>query len=264
VLDFGLAKALEPATPGSPGVALTNSPTITQRGAVTSAGVLLGTAAYMAPEQARGRNVDKRADMWAFGVIVFEMVAGKPLFAADTVTDTLAAVVSRTPDWSEVPPRLHPLLRAALDPDPKRRLRDMGDAFRLLDVVTPPRGSRASRRTVTGVAIGSVMLAAIVLAIVGWMRPVATPAPILRLQLTLPAGAQPELGMALSPDGQRLAFVPVYRADMVAGGQPVRVKSGGQIGADWNQDGTLVFGTNPGRSGGGNIYRMPISGSEPG
>src|SRR5262249_58640102 len=107
VLDFGLAKAFDPTA--SSGAGATMSPTLSIH--ATQAGLILGTTAYMAPEQARGKPVDKRADIWAFGVIVFEMLTGKPVFAADSVADTIAAIVSRTPDWSQLPQQLQPLVQ---------------------------------------------------------------------------------------------------------------------------------------------------------
>ena len=127
VLDFGLAKALSNETPAADP---TSSPTLTMR--ATMAGMIMGTAAYMAPEQARGHNVDKRADIWAFGVVVYELLTGKPLFDAPTVTDTLAAVLTKEPGLTPVPERLRPLLRRCLERDPRQRLRDIGDARALL------------------------------------------------------------------------------------------------------------------------------------
>jgi eukaryotic-like serine/threonine-protein kinase len=126
VLDFGLAKSLlPPAADEDPA----HSPTVT---VATLAGVILGTAAYMSPEQARGRAADKRADLWAFGCIVYELITGRPVFARDTVTDTIAAVVTAEPDWTRLPAStpavLRRLLRRCLEKDPKRRLRDIADA----------------------------------------------------------------------------------------------------------------------------------------
>jgi len=129
VLDFGLAKAL-----GGDGDAhhsdVSRSPTLTREG--TEAGVILGSAAYMSPEQARGKRVDRRADIWAFGVVLFEMLTGRRLFQGETVTDTLAAVLKTDPDWSllpaETPGRVRELLRRCLERDPRQRLRDIGDA----------------------------------------------------------------------------------------------------------------------------------------
>src|SRR5262249_32000452 len=129
VLDFGLAKALDATTTSSPGGDAAMSPTITSLGTV--AGVILGTAAYMSPEQARGKPVDRRADVWAFGCIVFEMLSGARPFEGETISDTLAAVLAKDPDWGKLdastPPRVRELLRRCLEKDVKKRLRDMHD-----------------------------------------------------------------------------------------------------------------------------------------
>src|SRR5499427_1446863 len=128
VLDFGLAKALasEAGATGRPEA----SPTLTMR--ATAAGVILGTAAYMSPEQARGQEADKRVDIWSFGVLVYEMLTGRKLFDAQTVSDSLAAVLRADLDWSALPAALpanvRTMLRRCLERDPKRRLRDIGDA----------------------------------------------------------------------------------------------------------------------------------------
>ena len=126
VLDFGLAKALEANPVGDP----SQSPTLTA--AATQMGVIMGTAAYMSPEQARGKTVDKRADIWAFGAVLFEMLTGRPLFEAGDISETLASVVLKEPDLSavgpDVPVALQSLLRRCLVKDPKRRLRDVGEA----------------------------------------------------------------------------------------------------------------------------------------
>ena len=316
VLDFGLAKAMDSGA-GRAGTAdqarLSMSPTLMSP-AMTQAGMILGTAAYMAPEQARGKVVDKRADIWAFGVIVFEMLTGKTLYAADTVADTIAAILSKTPDWSLLPLELRPLVQASLEPDPRRRLRDIGDAFRLIDGTRPQAEVRPRRGVGALIGMGVVTFLAAALAIVGWWRPTPSPAaPEMRLQLTLPAGAQPDFGVSLSPDGRRIGFTvtkengsrtawireldqaearpvagaedldttPVFwspdsrwlgfssrgttlKADVVAGGSPVRIlNSSGQIGADWNQDGIIVFGTNPGRGAAGSVFRVAAAGGDP-
>jgi eukaryotic-like serine/threonine-protein kinase len=133
VLDFGLAKAMEPV---SVGANVSQSPTITTP-AMTQAGMILGTAAYMSPEQARGKAVDKRADIWAFGCVLYEMLTGARAFQGEDVTDTIVAVVSKEPDWAllpaATPDRLRQLLRRSLIKDPKQRLRDIGDARIELD-----------------------------------------------------------------------------------------------------------------------------------
>jgi serine/threonine-protein kinase len=127
VLDFGLAKAVEEERTGNP----ETSPTLTMR--ETQLGVILGTAAYMAPEQARGKTVDKRADIWAFGVVLWEMLTGKRLFEGETVSDTLAQVLTKEPDWNAIPVSLRPVLKRCIERDAKRRLRDAGDVRLLLD-----------------------------------------------------------------------------------------------------------------------------------
>jgi Tol biopolymer transport system component len=128
VLDFGLAKALDSGSGSSAEVL--NTPTITS--ASTQMGVILGTAAYMPPEQAKGKPVDRRADIWAFGCVLYEMLTGRPAFDGDTVTDVVAAIITRDPDWSALPPsvpeRVRNLLGRCLEKDPRRRLRDIGDA----------------------------------------------------------------------------------------------------------------------------------------
>ena len=130
VLDFGLAKAMEPA--GRPCADTSSqSPTITTP-AMTHAGMILGTAAYMSPEQARGKPVDRRADIWAFGVVLFEMLTGRRAFEGDDIAITLAAVMMKEPDWSALPAptpvALRRLLTRCLKKDPKARMRDIGDA----------------------------------------------------------------------------------------------------------------------------------------
>jgi len=127
VLDFGLAKALREETPDSD---LHESPTLTREG--TRAGVVMGTASYMSPEQARGKKVDKRTDVWAFGCSLYEALTGEKPFNGETVTDIIAAVVKNEPDWSRLPPSTPPsvrrLLLRCLQKDPNRRLRDIADA----------------------------------------------------------------------------------------------------------------------------------------
>lgn len=137
VLDFGLAKALDAdAASGNPA----NSPTLTLE--ATRAGVILGTAGYMSPEQARGKPVDKRADIWAFGVVLFEMLTGKTMFEGETVSDALAAVLRADVDWSQLPagtpPKVRRLLQRCLERDVKRRLRDIGDAWIEIDAPDEP------------------------------------------------------------------------------------------------------------------------------
>src|SRR5262249_1651068 len=127
VLDFGLPKAFDPTT--SSGAGATMSPTLSVH--ATQAGLILGTAAYMAPEQARGRVVDRRADIWAFGCVLYEMFTGRRAFEGDDISHVLARVIERDPDWTALPSTLSPALgtfvRRCLVKDPRQRLRDMGD-----------------------------------------------------------------------------------------------------------------------------------------
>ena len=128
VLDFGLAKAMEPV--GS-AAKMSQSPTITTPAMMTGVGVILGTAAYMSPEQARGKTVDKRTDIWSFGCVLYQMLTGRSAFAGETVSDTIVAILEREPDWNELPdatlPAVRRLLQRCLEKDPKRRLHDVAD-----------------------------------------------------------------------------------------------------------------------------------------
>src|SRR5580700_6712481 len=129
VLDFGLAAV--PSASGASTGDPAHSPTLTI--AATQAGMIMGTAAYMSPEQASGRQVDKRADIWSFGVVFFEMLSGKRLFDGETISHTLAAVLTKEPDLQQVPPKVRRLLRRCLEKDPAKRLRDIGDVALLLE-----------------------------------------------------------------------------------------------------------------------------------
>jgi Tol biopolymer transport system component len=208
VLDFGLAKIVDSAA-GLPNPI--NSPTITSP-AFTHAGIILGTAAYMAPEQARGRPVDKRADIWAFGCVLFEMLTGKPAFPGDTITDVIAAVVKNDPDFKLLPAgtaaNVRRVLTRCLRKDPNTRLRDIGDAR--LDLVegdgVEPTATAVARRSLLPL-IAMALLAATAIAAAGWLwlRSPAPPAP-LRWSAVLVGGPPTVMQPALSPDGQLLAF----------------------------------------------------------
>jgi serine/threonine-protein kinase len=146
VLDFGLAKAPQPSGLSASGASV--SPTITSPAMMTAVGVLLGTAAYMSPEQVRGTAVDKRSDIWSFGVVLFEMLTGRRAFPGDAIADVLAAVLTREPDWTLLPAGLSPdvstLLRLCLHKDRAQRLRDIGDAWLGLNGAFDRAGSRAA------------------------------------------------------------------------------------------------------------------------
>ncbi len=212
VLDFGLAKATEPA--GVMSSSQSMSPTITTP-AMTQMGMILGTAAYMSPEQARGKAVDKRADIWAFGCILFEMLTGKRAFRGEITSDVLAAVIHEEPEWgllpSVIPPGVRAVLRRTLQKDPVERLRDIADArFRLQESVAEDvsgvESVRRFRRAQRLAWLSGLLLATMV-ALGTWTiwRPRA-PALDVRLEVTTPPTTSPQ-SLAISPDGRTLVFV---------------------------------------------------------
>ena len=214
VLDFGLAKAIDPQTSGLHHVSATVTSPATQMG------VILGTAAYMAPEQATGKPVDKRADIWAFGVVLYEMLTGTRPFAGESVSETLAAVLKSDPDWSALDaPGLQPVrtvVTACLEKDPRRRLRDIGDVRLLLtsrpDVAMVDRRAAAARRIHVAWAAVSVGAVALGLGIARLLQPVPSEMPLRRFELKLPAavgGAATDA--AISPDGSRVAYTSAGR-----------------------------------------------------
>src|SRR5450631_2730939 len=146
LLDFGLAKAFSNRgdVRSSAGSSPENSPTLTI--GATEVGVILGTAAYMPPEQAKGKAVDKRADIWSFGVVFYELLTGERLFNGEDVSDTLAQVLTKEPDLAKVPPKARKLLSRCLEKDPKKRLRDIGEAAHLLDDSTGATPASVSSR----------------------------------------------------------------------------------------------------------------------
>jgi serine/threonine-protein kinase len=221
VLDFGLAKASD--STGSSSLNVTAMPTITTPAMMTGVGVVLGTAAYMAPEQARGRAVDARADIWAFGALLFEMLTGSRAFPGDDVTETIANIVKSEPDWNALPANcsvaLRALLRRCLNKDPDRRLRHIADArFNLEDAETlalpAPRPSAPTRSVPWAVAAASLAVAA-AFAWIGWSRRpgIEKSAATVRLEMNLPAGVElfnaTSRTVAVSPDGTRIAFIGV-------------------------------------------------------
>ncbi len=215
VLDFGLAKVFAEET-GEVFSELSLSPTMSRQ--ATAVGVILGTAAYMSPEQAKGKAVDKRADIWAFGCVLFEMLTGRRTFAGETVSEIFAEILKGEPDWSRLPGDcpdvVRNLLQRCLTKDPKHRLRDIGDAWVALSEASPPprvsaavpktEGKRYSAPLLLASVLASSVLAALVTA---YLRPVPpAPAPTRRFTIRLderPGGG----GMALSPDGARMAYV---------------------------------------------------------
>ena len=216
VLDFGLAKAL-----GSPD--LSQAPTVSAAG--TETGVILGTAPYMAPEQARGRAVDKRTDIWAFGCVLYEVLTGQRAFAGATVSDTIAAVLEREPDWQALPQatpaQIRNLLRRCFQKDARRRLRDMGDArIEIEEALSEPPKALAPAETVIGPeppapwrrAIPWMLggLLAIMAAVTVWSLWRASPPvqrPVSRLTINLPQGQTFWPDVAISPDGTQVAYI---------------------------------------------------------
>jgi eukaryotic-like serine/threonine-protein kinase len=228
VLDFGLAK-LETAS-GDSADRVTDAPTITVND--TRDGLIVGTAAYMSPEQARGLTVDKRTDVWAFGCVLYEMLAGCSAFARETVTDTIAAIIEREPDWSALPQAtsaaLHHLLRRTLQKDPRERLRDVADArFILADVATGAwatstsavidRGhaTTGSRRAHWRAYLAWVLaaIAAMTLTAVFVRRPSAVIEPqVTRFEIATPPATSDGaslMSFAVSPDSRQIVFVAV-------------------------------------------------------
>jgi Tol biopolymer transport system component len=280
VLDFGLAKALE-GDPSS--IDISTSPTISRM--ATMQGELLGTAAYMSPEQAKAKSVDRRADIWAFGCVIYEMLTGKQAFTGETVTESLAAVIMKDPDWSQLPSatpmRVRVLLQRCLQKDPKQRLRDIGDARISLDEVlsgTPdlaPVGKAEAavvplwhRALPWAIAATAVAVAAVAV----WAPWRAATTPVqgesVRFQIPLPEKVTLATtgAFALSPDGRQLAF-PATGSDGV---QRVWVRALDSLEAHplpgsesnlvppfvWSPDSRYIA-----FDAGGKLKKIPVSGS---
>ncbi len=213
VLDFGLAKAIASDAP------LVDASLVTVE--ATREGMVLGTAAYMSPEQARGQQVDRRTDVWAFGCVLFEMLAGQRAFSGATMSDTLASVLTREPDWALLPASLPPaiarLLHRCLEKDLKRRLRDLGDArLEIDDALRPPQGAepvvvpaRVARRTAIGAIAGAAVGAAAMAGVAARFPRNTTASDVMRFSLTLPTGFLLTSSflsrVAISSDGTHIA-----------------------------------------------------------
>ena len=225
VLDFGLAKLIDAPGAAPPSTSPSVSPTITSPAVMTQAGMLLGTAAYMAPEQARGQPLDKRADIWALGCVLYEMVTGRRAFGGDNVTDTIAAVVRGEPDWTvlprDTPTSIRRLLGRCLEKDRKRRLADAADARLEIEsarspavddagIVAAPRHARH-----LAVPIGATAIVALLAgALLTWLATRSPPqaARVVRLQAVFPAQTTLSIGsigseVAIAPDGSRILYV---------------------------------------------------------
>ena len=274
VLDFGLAKTAVPESVAD----ATNSPTFTV--AATQVGVILGTAAYMAPEQARGKAVDRRADIWAFGCVLYEMLAGVQVFGGDTVTDMLAAVVEREPDWTQLPAAtpatIRRLLQRCLTKDPRRRLRDIGDArLAIEDAVDEPVQSRdlpIVRPVRFRIArAGLLASAAVAGAVVGGFVQSRAPSGGAHRSGTVLTPITADSGLsfapALSPDGKLLAYASDRSGDgnldiwlqQVGGREPVRLThhKADDYDPSFSPDGTLIVFSSRRQEGGPGVYVIP-------
>jgi Tol biopolymer transport system component len=202
LLDFGLAKAFS-ETPDVGSADPENSPTITL--GATVAGTVLGTAAYMSPEQAKGKKVDKRADIWSWGVVLYELLTGERLFKGGDTTDTLAQVLTKDPPLERVPAQVRRLLGRCLERDPKKRLRDIGEARYLLEDLQQP-----ARPAATLARLGWVMAAVLFVtsAALAFLHFLEAPPPQRTLRLSVPLPENTTVNyLALAPDGRQLALV---------------------------------------------------------
>ena len=295
VLDFGLAKALEPQLAVAHGE-LSHSPTLSL-GAATQMGVILGTAAYMAPEQARGKTVDKRADIWAFGCVLYEMLSGRRAFAGGDVTDTLAAVLRSEPEWELLPPStprpILRLIRRCLEKAPEKRLRDIGDARLEIEQaiasypgVPEPNGTATSsaaphvpglivRVTPWAIAVVAALIASI--AVLQSREGAAPPPrPMTRTSIVLPSDAPlappssfhlavGRRSLVLAPDGSFLVYVTwvdhthqLYRRDMRSGATTPIVGTATAQGPFFSPDSEWVAFFADGR-----LKKVPLKGGEP-
>ena len=216
VLDFGLAKLVNQVD-GTSGFNGTEQLDV----AATQSGLVIGTTAYMSPEQARGAPVDKRTDIWAFGCVLYEMLAGRPAFGGATTSDTMASVLEREPDWSAMSPRtpadVMSLVQRCLDKDVRHRLRDIGDSQRVLSGIgdvwqsTPVERSASTQRALPWIA--AVAALAAVAVGVWFLRPSAPAGPIqtTHSQITVPDNGNIAAGLsnilAVAPDGRKIAMV---------------------------------------------------------
>ncbi len=202
VLDFGLAKLSQPETPGP------DQPTLT----LTIKGAIMGTPSYMAPEQARAQEVDKRADIWAFGAVLYEMLSGRIAFPGENVTDILASVVKLEPEWGAVPPETPPavlkLIKRCLLKDRKQRLRDIGEARIAIEehLADPGKKVDAPRSRMLPWAVTGVVTAALAAIAFLHFRELPPPLPLLKVSL-LPPEKTSFFSPVISPDGRRVAFI---------------------------------------------------------
>ena len=277
VLDFGLARIVDASGAGGAGRSggTEHSPTITSP-AMTKMGMILGTAAYMAPEQAKGKVVDRRADIWSFGCVLYEMLTGARPFDGEDVTEILGAIVKTEPDWSRVaettPPPIAALMRRCLQKDPRRRQQHMGDARieieEALEAPLLPAGAgRARARTAYVPWAVAVLASAAALVMSLWPSSSDSPAaPVLRVDITTPPvmNFSQIADFALSPDGRFIAFVAGSQTAPIS----VRTLESGDVrqlpGTDgaaqlfWSPDSRTV-----GFFAGGHLMRVELAGGAP-
>ena len=219
VLDFGLAKAMEPTGAISPGLSM--SPTLSLQ--ATQAGMILGTAGYMSPEQARGKTVDKRSDIWAFGAVLFEMLTGQRAFGGDDVSEVLSRVLQREPAWAALPPevplRVQQVLRMCLQKDVKQRAHDIADirlalegAFETAVAQSATPAAAPLRRRVALASTAALLAGAVVATTLMWFATRPVPPRVSRLLIASPGTAALTINgndrdLAITPDGSRLVYV---------------------------------------------------------
>jgi len=280
VLDFGLARPMDAGGPGTS--LLANSPTLTSP--MTMAGAILGTAAYMSPEQARGKLVDRRADIWAFGCVLYEMLVGAPAFGGETVTDVLASVVKQEPDWgalpAETPPLARSLLRRCLQKDPASRLHDIADARieieEAADDLAGAQWTRAAlvaaptwKRVLPWTVAGAAIVALLVFVVMRAKSPTAgSPGIVTQFEVPLGSGERLTTGVsvpAVSPAGDAVAFAVregthsriLLRRVGEREARPIRGTEDGQL-PFFSPDGEWIGFTRLG----GDMYKIPVAGGE--
>jgi eukaryotic-like serine/threonine-protein kinase len=288
VLDFGLAKAMDPLSASSAAAALANSPTITTPAMMTGIGVILGTAAYMSPEQARGKVVDKRTDLWAFGCVLYEMLTGVRLFGGDEVTDTIAAVIGADPDWSKLPAdtptAIRRLLRRCLEKDRTRRLSDATDARLEIDDALHPVASEASTDHATAAsraivagwqralpwAVAGLLAVGLAIVVVLWAPwRVMAPPRVTRTTIATPGPAAVAVngvngGLALSPDGTHIVYVGTSGTQLFVRAldalEPVAIAGGRAVQGPFVSPDSQWVGF---VSGSNTLMKVPIAGGTP-
>jgi serine/threonine protein kinase/Tol biopolymer transport system component len=271
VLDFGLAKAMDSeaagAQAGGASASILTSP------AMTALGAIVGTAAFMSPEQARGAAVDQRADLWAFGVILFELLSGRRAFAGDSMSEVIASIMRDEPAWSALPPETSPsirrLLRRLLEKDPRRRLRHAADARLEIedalastdDGADAPRAVPPSRSAPRRVLWATAIVAGLTIAgIAGWWLRGAPDLPVRRFAIPTPDGQRPADAL-ISPDGRMVALMTsekvwIKRLDQAAAQEIPQAAGARRL--FWSPDSTYL-----GYQARGQLWKLPLSGGDP-